>query len=314
MQNNVESHTQGPEPHTALRTALTTAAGYLALFYLALLLPNVPAVASALRTKALGYPAAVVSLAAFTLVQLLLVRYVAAITPPARIALAGSVVCLVLWILLPLTTRVMPSGLAFYIFFPWQNMLMILAAVLFGCLVSLAIREPGILFPGALVAGMVDYWGVYHGTTMYFIQAAPNVVSAVSVKMPAVSLAVPMPPSIGPGDFVFLGVFFAALYRLRMRVSTTFWLFLALLVPSLVVVLVLGIDIPALVPMAVAMVLANFGEMRLSRSEMFATLYVVLAVAGLLAVLTLVNPFRGTARQPQHPARPPAHSAPGSRP
>jgi len=289
--------------------AAASAGAYLALFYLTIAVNLIPGAAQKLPKSAAFAPLMLVSVAAFMLVQLLLVRHTAGLQLKAAALAAGTAICLALWFLIPFSVRIMRPETAFFLLAPWRNLFMILAATFFGCLVSLAIREPGILLPGVLVAGMVDYWGVYYGTTLHVIQTAPKVVEKVSVKLPALGMFGPV-ATIGPGDFVFLGLFFSAMYRHNLKVSATFWVFLALLVPCMLVVIAFGISIPALVPMAVAMLLVNHDQMRLTKSEKFATLYILILLATALALLTYFGPFRRsqpTPKPPGHPSRSSEH-------
>ncbi|MGQ9524653.1 MAG: hypothetical protein ACUVTZ_07375 [Armatimonadota bacterium] len=288
---------------------------YLLLFYLSLFLHKLPGADAAMRQPLVFVPTVLISVAAFMFAQLLLVRRVAELQLRAAVLVLGTLVCLILWAVIPLTSKVIRPEVAMYAFIPWRNMMMILAATLFGCLVSYAIREPGILAPGSLVAAMVDYWGVYYGTTLHAVQTAPKVVEKVSVKVPAFGVMGPI-ATIGPGDFVFLGVFFAAMHRLRLRVRETFWVLLILLAPCLAAVLAMGWSIPALVPMAVAVLLVNRGRFGLTRSEKVASAVAVALVAALLVLLTAVGPFAKAGSAPitqQEKKETPAQSVSPSR-
>jgi hypothetical protein len=176
---------------------------------------------------------------------------------------------------------------------PWNNLALIATTVLVGAFIALAIRDAATLLPVLLVSGIVDYWGVYYGTTHQFVKNAPQIVEKVSAKVPTLTFGgVPVVPTIGPGDFVFLGIFFACLYRFDLDVSRTFWVFVVLLMAALVLVATVeGLNIPGLVPMAVAMFVVNRRALRLSRAEAFATLYVVGSLVLLLAGLTAWGPF-----------------------
>ena len=270
---------------------LAASAGlYLILFYLSLFLHRLPGADAAMRRPLVFVPTVLISVAAFMFAQLLLVRRAAELQLRASVLALGTAACLALWMVIPLTSKVIQPDIAMLAFIPWRNMMMILAATFFGCLVSFAIREPGILAPGAVVAAMVDYWGVYYGTTLRAVQTAPEVVQKVSVKVPAFGVMGPI-ATIGPGDFVFLGLFFAAMYRLKLKVPQTFWALLALLAPCLVAVLAFRLSIPALVPMAVAVLLVNRGRFGLTRSEKAASALVVALVAALLFLMTTAGPF-----------------------
>jgi hypothetical protein len=237
------------------------------------------------------------SIGPFMVLQLLLVRYLAACRSSFWIRLGFVLLAGLLWtLLLELESSADgPAGMVLgALLGPWVNLALIFTTVMTGTLIAYAIREAAVLLPVLMVSALVDYWGVYYGTTHFFVKHAPRVVEKVSAKAPVISFGgIPQPaPTIGPGDFVFLGIFFACLYQFDLHVTRTFWAFTALLFVALVLVFIYPIPIPGLVPMAIAMVLVNGRRLKLSRSEVFATIYVVAALAALLAALTVWGPFR----------------------
>ena len=243
------------------------------------------------------YAGVFISLVPLTLLQLLMVRYMTAWRDSVRVRLAVFLLSLALWGgLLALFSLVKgPPGMFLDITLgPWSNLALIATMVLLGMFISLAVKDAPLLLPVILVGGMVDYWGVYYGTTQHFIKNAPQVVEQVSAKMPNVSFGgVYVPPTmIGPGDFLFLGIFFACMYRFGFEVKRTFWAFYGLLLLSLFAVNLFPIPIPALVPMAVAMLAVNWHKMKLSRAEAFASLYALGFLALLLIGSVMFGAFR----------------------
>ena len=166
-----------------------------------------------------------------------------------------------------------------------------LGCAFFGILLSRIIREPNVLLPVALVAMPIDYLGAM--TSVGFTQNAvannPKLVQAVSVPVPAVgggaAHAGALHPIayIGPGDALFMAFFFAIALRLSLNVRGTFWWTYGLLTATMLIVLVKDINIAALIPMGLAVVIANFRFFKLKREEVFATLY---AAAFILALVT----------------------------
>ena len=61
---------------------------------------------------------------------------------------------------------------------------------------------------------------------------------------------------------------------------------------ALMFVLVTSISIPALAPMALAVILANLKKFRLKREEWFAILYVVLGLCVVIALFFLTRFFK----------------------
>ncbi|MDH7570743.1 MAG: hypothetical protein QHJ73_14275 [Armatimonadota bacterium] len=168
----------------------------------------------------------------------------------------------------------------------YSDLFLILCAGAVGLTVAGLFREPNILVPVALVSGLVDYWGVNYGTTAQVLQHAPQVVSKLSVQMPvpAASGGVDFSIGIGFGDFVFFTTFLACARRFALRERLTFWLGFAMLLGAMAVVVMADRNIPALAPMAVAFLGANWGRFQLQRGEVQAMGYAALIVAALIGL------------------------------
>jgi len=168
-----------------------------------------------------------------------------------------------------------------------------LGCTFLGILLSRIIREPNVLLPVALIAMPIDYLGAMTsiGFTHTIVTNHPNIVPAVSIPVPTVGGATHpggLHPIgfIGPGDVLFVAFFFAVVLRLNMNVRGTFWWIYGLLTATMLFVLSQwGFNIAALVPMGLAVLIANFRYFKLKREEVFATLY-----AGLL-IIALVTGF-----------------------
>lgn len=238
---------------------------------------------------------ALLSIALVMGLQLWIIYEESALQFSAKAALAVALVLGPLGFLLPLllSSWVRPATYLM-VFSPWRNLLLMVAGVAVGVLVSKALKDAAMLIPTVLVAAVVDFWGVYFGSTLYFVATNPALVEGVSVSVPTVARIFPS-SLIGPGDFVFLGVFAASLHRFHLQVNRTFIAFFALLTLSLILLQVApeewNLSIPGLVPMALAVLLVNARRVRLSRSEAFATLYAVTAVTALLVLITWLGTF-----------------------
>ena len=160
-----------------------------------------------------------------------------------------------------------------------QLSLMLLASFL-GCTISHIVREANMLLPVAMVAAIVDYWNVSQGPLGHFIATKPAVVSAVAVQMPSPVKGIPG-AMIGMGDFVFLALYFSVLFRFSMNAAGTFWLGYAVLTASMLAVTKVP-ALPALVPMGLAVVIANRRHFKLSREEKKAVLVVGLVLLALV--------------------------------
>ncbi len=164
-----------------------------------------------------------------------------------------------------------------------------LGCAFFGILLSRIIREPNVLLPVALVAMPIDYLGAMTpiGFTQNAVAQNPKLVQALSVPVPAVGggaahAGVLQPIAfIGPGDALFMAFFFAVALRLSLNVRGTFWWTYGLLTATMLIVLLTDVNVAALIPMGLAVVIANFRFFKLKRDEVFATLY----AAGFILIL-----------------------------
>jgi hypothetical protein len=164
-----------------------------------------------------------------------------------------------------LKTGGLPAGVALHL---GEELFRILAALGLGVLLASALREPNILLPAAVFAAFADYFMVNFGTVHQTMktEAGQQFVHAVSAKVPTVA-GLPV-LTVGPADFVFMAFFFACVYRFDLHRRRTFWSLFALLTLALCFVVLLSARIPALVPMALGFVLANFRRFKLSRPEL----------------------------------------------
>lgn len=163
-----------------------------------------------------------------------------------------------------------------------QDLLLMLFAAFLGVFISFIIREPNLMLPIAVFAGLVDLWTVTVGPLALMIENTPAVVEAAAVQMPTPVPGIPG-VMIGMGDFVFLAIFFSVIYRFGMNARRTFWLGYVLLTLSMFVVMALGVPIPALLPMGAAVLVANIGCFKLSHKELLAAMYVGAVLLLLLA-------------------------------
>jgi hypothetical protein len=159
-----------------------------------------------------------------------------------------------------------------------------------GSLLSLIIREKNILLPVALIAMPIDYLGAMTptGFTHDMVMHASKIVSNVSVSVPQVTVhgfSISPIAYIGPGDVLFMALFFAAVQRFDLSERKTFWWMYSLLsISMLLVVRLSNFPIGALVPMGLAVIIANIRAIKLKRDEVFAVAY----AGALILVLVIV--------------------------
>ncbi len=174
---------------------------------------------------------------------------------------------------------------------PWRaitTLIIIIAASVFGYLVSFILREPNIVLPVACLAALVDVWTVIAGPTAEFIKNAPHVVNAVSAAIPDIGGAAHdfAPISfIGPADFIFFSVFLGATARLKMAPDRTFWFAFPLLTIGMasVVESLFPIGLPALTLIGISVILANRKFFRLKKEE-----YVAIIVVGAILLTAMI--------------------------
>jgi hypothetical protein len=117
-------------------------------------------------------------------------------------------------------------------------------------------------------------------------------VQAVSAKVPSVHPAIAT-LTIGPADFLFLGVFLACAARFEMGLKKNAVVLAGVLGLSLALVQVLP-AIPALAPMSAAFVAVNWRKFRLTKQELISTAVVLAVMGGLfLAYFLLAYPAGG---------------------
>jgi len=178
-----------------------------------------------------------------------------------------------------------------------------LASISLGYLVSIRVKDKNLLLPVVMFAAYIDFWTVTRGPVATVLQRAPEVVNAVSTPIPHAGKGAFVPATmIGPGDFIFMALVFAAVHRFAMRPSRNYWfVFGAMTLGMLAVGFGLLNTLPALIVLAVAIVTANWREFKLSREEKISTLVVgVLLLASLPLVWSLFKP----APSGEHKAKP----------
>ncbi len=161
-----------------------------------------------------------------------------------------------------------------------------------GVLLSGIIREKNLIPPVSLVAALVDWYTVMGGGPVHQIMTkAPNLAKPFLIKLPPIahgSHGAAPALFIGFADFMFIAFFYACVYRFSMNEKKTFiGLCITLIVYMLVVSQADRLGswaqaLPALVPVAIVLLVANWRHFHYQRSELLAILYaglIVIAVA-----------------------------------
>jgi hypothetical protein len=151
---------------------------------------------------------------------------------------------------------------------------------LLGAAIGRVIRHPNTLLAAAGFSIFFDIVVVTMGTVAQLMRSGSNLIASVSVGAGAPAAALPGAPqvklpepisgvTIGPADVLFLALFLAAVHFLRRTWKeapegyverswreTLYWMY-GLLLLALVLVEIFSLPIPALVPMGVAVLIAN---------------------------------------------------------
>ncbi len=184
----------------------------------------------------------------------------------------------------------------------------ITAASGLGGLVSFRVKDKNLLLPVSMFAAVIDFWTVNYGFVGVAMTKTPEIVSAVSVPIPHAGTGVFMPNTmIGPGDFLFMALLFAAVSRLELDGMRNYWyVFAAMSIGMMSVMFDLLPFLPALTVLAVGIVLANYREFKLTKQEKIS----VAIVAVVLAVSVPI--VRSMVSQLQRTESTPTKSAPHS--
>ena len=163
-----------------------------------------------------------------------------------------------------------------------NNIFLPIGAVLVGAAVGRIIKHPNTLLAAAGFAIFFDLVVVGMGTVAQVLKSNSNIIAAVSVgaggNVPAMpgmrSVTLLSGVTIGPADVLFMAVFLASVAQLpRLRAEwnlslsrTSGWMY-GLLFAALVLVETTSLPVPALVPMGLAVLIANFRQAAFTRQE-----------------------------------------------
>lgn len=194
--------------------------------------------------------------------------------------------------------------------------------VALGALLATMLKEKNLLLPVALFLIAFDFFLVLTpmGFTQKIMKAAPQILEQGGYRLPEVTATPTMGPVgafayVGPADFVFMGMFFIALFRWKMRVRETLLLLIPALIAYMGIVLFTGQSLPALVPIGLVVLLVNLREFKMNRDEWIGTGLVAALAAGLL-IWSFTQPKRPVAPSPSEPVPATAESegSPAPRP
>lgn len=173
------------------------------------------------------------------------------------------------------------------------TVLMILGTVGLGRAIGWLLKEPSLMPPALVLAGLVDLWGVKMGPVAKVASSNMETILRASASVPAVASSaasrIPLDDlSIGPGDICVAALICAVVAQagfdwrrnlMWMYGLTVLGLSLALLTPWLV---------PGLVFLAAAGIAANWREFHYTREERRALIIATGLILSLIMILTVI--------------------------
>jgi hypothetical protein len=175
-----------------------------------------------------------------------------------------------------------------------------------GAMIASLLREKNILIPVAIFLVSWDIFLVLSptGFTQKMMKSAPAVLQQGGLSLPksqaggatVSTVTNAVAGYVGPADLVFLGAFFLAMFRFKMKPDKTFRVLVPVLIAYMVIVLATGISLPALVPIGIVVLAVNWSEFKLTKDEWAGTAVVGLIAAAILfyAAITQKKPKKPT--------------------
>lgn len=179
-----------------------------------------------------------------------------------------------------------------------------------GALLASLLKEKNLLIPVSIFLAAFDIFLVLTpvGPVKQILQVAPEIPQAMALNLPKASAApagaVAQPFAIiGPADFVFMAMFFIALYKFGLNARGTAIALAPAIVVYLGLVFVLG-PVPLLVPIGITVLAVNAKYFKLNAEEWASTALVVLIAGGLI--------WWGATRKPTIETTPQVESSPSA--
>ena len=198
-----------------------------------------------------------------------------------------------------------------------------------GALLSTLIREKNLIVPIAIFLALLDMFLVLTpiGLTQKMLTEHKEQSQKVLYDVPAPKTQATKPGEtpkrpaslayVGPADFLFLGMFFVAIYRFKLRSKETIRAIVPVLACYLMVVLVFGGvrvfgvslgALPALLPIGATIFIVNRKEFKMTKDEIASTALIAFLMLGAL-IYGMTRPRPRAVPSPPASAPAPAKSA-----
>lgn len=161
-----------------------------------------------------------------------------------------------------------------------RPLFLLMAAVFAGQIVARLVTSPNMLGPVCVIVALIDIWGVlFSGPVSRIMEKAPQVAAKAMASVPAVGAAATTgnihvePLQIGVGDYLFLGLLFAALHLNGMNWRGAIRWVTPLVALGLIGVFIFQIPLPGLLFIGLGIAIPNLRYFEYTREEKFALLY-----------------------------------------
>lgn len=159
-----------------------------------------------------------------------------------------------------------------------------------GALLATLLKDRNLLLPVSLFLALFDVFLVLtpSGITRTIMKVAPKLLPSVAHQVPSVQTQAPTGTPVapfafvGPADFLFLGLFFVAIFRFGLRARATFLWLLVALAAYLLLAMFVG-PVPLLVPIGLTVLIVNLPEFKMTKEEWVSTAVVAALGIGLIA-------------------------------
>ncbi|MDF2440273.1 MAG: hypothetical protein JWN98_1257 [Abditibacteriota bacterium] len=179
-----------------------------------------------------------------------------------------------------------------------RSLALVCVGVFGGAIVARLIKTPNMMGPVCTIVALIDIWGVLFGGIVSKLLTNPAtkpIAENAMAAMPSAGTASARggyaieAPSIGIGDFLFLGLLFAALHALNMNWHGAMrWVTPLVTIALLCITFGLIPFLPGLLFIGLGIAIPNWKYFEYTRDEKFALLWAGLFVVILTAVLYFV--------------------------
>jgi uncharacterized RDD family membrane protein YckC len=214
------------------------------------------------------------------------------------------------------------GGFAVGIFMAFSQSCLLLWTFCLGTLLALFLKDKNLLVPMTIFLALFDIWlvfapeGVANQATHGNRKMVSEILNRGGYQIPAPAavshngFASPL-AVVGPADWLFLAMFFVALYRFRMRtVQTAVWMTPVLAAYLMIVLFFRDSSIgpfklgalPALLPIGAVILLVNWREFKLTKDEVRATIVLCVGAFAIMTWRLMVS--LGSPERPTGPLQP----------